>query len=149
VVTGEVLEDYLHHIEMYLAAGIDLTRERLVGVGALVGRPSGEVARIVRALHAAGLRMHGFGLKTGTLALIGHLLVSTDSTDWQREGRYDVGLCRHEGSRVRWETNCPQYAREWRTRQQEIAVRAGIPALGEVPALAEYVQEMLPFDLAA
>jgi hypothetical protein len=148
VVTGEELEDYLRHIEMYSAAGIDLTRERLVGVGALVGRPAGEVARIIRALYAAGVtRMHGFGLKTGVLALVGHLLVSTDSTDWQREGRYDVGLCRHEGSRVRWETNCPQYAREWRARQQAIAARAGIPV--EAPALAEYVQEMLPFDLAA
>lgn len=150
VVTGENLDDYLRHIEMYSAAGIDLTRERLVGVGALVGRPAGEVARIIRALHAAGvIRLHGFGLKTGSLALIGHLLVSTDSTDWQREGRYDVGLCRHEGSRVRWETNCPQYAREWRTRQQDIADRAGASVPAEVPALAEYVQEMLPFGLAA
>lgn len=148
VVTGDTPEDYERHIEMYSAAGIDLTREKLVGVGALLGRPSGEVARIVRALHAAGVtRMHGFGLKTGSLALIGHLLASTDSTDWQREGRYDVGLCQHEGSRVRWETNCPQYAREWRARQQAIAARAAERV--EAPALAEFVQEMLPFDLAA
>lgn len=151
VVTGETLEDYLRHIEMYSAAGIDLTRERLVGVGALVGRPAGEVARIIRALYAAGItRMHGFGLKTGVLALVGHLLASTDSTDWQREGRYDVGLCQHEGSGVRWETNCPQYAREWRARQEEIAARAALaPEPVEAPALAGYVQEELPFDLVA
>lgn len=149
VITGDTPEDYERHIEMYSAAGIDLTREKLVGVGALLGRPSGEVARIVRALHAAGVtRMHGFGLKTGSLALIGHLLASTDSTDWQREGRYDVGLCRHEGSRVRWETNCPEYAREWRARQQEIAARAAERVEAPAPALAEYVQESL-FDLAA
>lgn len=150
VVTGDTPEDYERHIEMYFAAGIDLTREKLVGVGALLGRPAGEIARIIRALHAAGIRMHGFGLKTGALALIGHLLTSTDSTDWQREGRYDVGLCRHEGSTVRWETNCPQYAREWRARQEDIAARAGAaPEPVEAPALADYVQETLPFDLVA
>lgn len=149
VVTGDTPEDYDRHIEMYLAAGIDLTRERLVGVGALLGRPAGEVARIVRALHAAGIRMHGFGLKTGSLALIGHLLGSTDSTDWQREGRFDVGLCQHPGSTIRHETNCPQYAREWRARQEGIAARAGVvPEPVEVPVLADYVQETL-FDLAA
>ncbi len=136
VVTGETPAGYLRHKAMYLAAGIDLTREELVGVGALVGRPAGEVAHIVQTLHVAGVtRMHGFGVKGPALSLVGPLFTSTDSSDWSREARDQVGRCPHEQG-IAWEANCPHAARAWRGKQRELAAGA-------------YVQGILPLDVAA
>lgn len=124
VVTGQDAAGYRRHIEMYRAAGIDLTAERLpVGVGALVGRSPREAAVILRCLHEAGLRnLHGFGVKGRVLDLAGDVLASVDSAQWQGEARRRGGRCRH-GS-VDWETNCPEFARAWGERQRARAVAA-------------------------
>ncbi|BCY11010.1 hypothetical protein [Actinoplanes sp. L3-i22] len=133
VVTGTTLDGYLRHGAKYAAAGIDLTREPLVGIGALVGRPAAEAAAIVRALHAAGVtRLHGLGVKNEVVELVGPLLTSIDSANWSRDARYEVGRCPHgEASGVVWEANCPIAAAEFAAAQRDLA--SGRP-----------VQEMLP-----
>lgn len=135
VVTGETVAGYLRHIDLYREYGIDLRASRhVIGVGALVGRSPAEAADIIRSLHAAGLtRLHGFGLKTRVLDLVGPLLESIDSSAWSREARNRFGPCPH--GLVKWERNCPLYAQEWGERQHTRGARAA-------------VQEVLPlFDL--
>lgn len=123
VVTGKDLPGYLRHVQMYRDAGIDLTQE-LVGVGALVRRPVKESAAIVRALYAAGVRrLHGFGVKTRLLDLVGHLFESVDSAGWSSEARRRGGKCPH--GTVEWERNCPQAARDWCSAQRARALAAG------------------------
>lgn len=131
VVTGEHLDDYLRHKDMYLAAGIDLTAEDVVvGVGALVGRKPSEAAAIIRALHAAGLhRLHGFGVKGLILDEVGPLLESIDSAGWSGEARRRHGKCPH--GLVEWERNCPLFAQEWGAQQRERGAHV-------------HVQQMLP-----
>ncbi|MGK5677619.1 DUF7221 family queuine tRNA-ribosyltransferase-like protein [Actinoplanes sp. URMC 104] len=124
VLTGLTVAGYLRHMDMYRRAGIDLTAEPLVGVGALLGRPYAEQAEIVRVLHAAGVtRMHAFGGKNQLVAEVGHLLTSIDSAGWSDEARRTVGRCTH-GQGVEWEANCPQYAADWARGQRELAAQA-------------------------
>lgn len=126
VLTGATAEGYLRHIRMYAEHGIDLRAETaVIGVGALVGRPEGESAAIIRAIHAAGLtHLHGFGVKGPVLDLVGDLLMSIDSADWSRDARYTVGPCQH-GNGIDWESNCPIAAAEWAAEQQHRAAAAG------------------------
>lgn len=113
----------LRHLGMYRRAGIDLHAEPLVGVGALLGRPPGEAARIVEVLHAAGLRrLHLFGGKGRLLEEVGDLAVSVDSAGWSDEMRRRAGHCVHD--QVKWERNCPHAARQWAHRQRALAGRA-------------------------
>jgi hypothetical protein len=114
VVQGSRLEDYLAHVEQYAAAGIDLASESLVGVGSICRRQStSEIVAIVSALHARGLKMHGFGVKREGLAKYGHLLKSADSMAWSFTARYgNIHLdgCEHPGLC----NNCSRYALQWR-----------------------------------
>ncbi len=128
VLTGTTLAGYLRHVRMYRDAGIDVTSE-LVGVGALVKRGPKEVAAIVEALWSVGVRrMHGFGMKTRVLDLVGHRFESVDSADWSGTARREArktgdGSCPH--GLVEWETNCPVAAREWCDEQRGRALAAG------------------------
>jgi hypothetical protein len=137
VVTGETAAGYLRHVEMYRRAGLDLTSEpHVVGVGALVGRRPREAAEIVRLLHLAGLRrMHGFGIKTKVLDLVGHLFESVDSACWSSEARRRGGRCPH--GIVEWEQNCPRAARAWcdeqRRRAAAAVVQDALSASGSEP----------------
>lgn len=128
VVTGATLAGYLRHIQMYREAGIDLLAEQHpIGVGALVGRPVKEAARILRALHAAGLRrLHGFGVKGKVLDLAGDVLDSIDSASWSSGARHRGGKCPH--GIVEWERNCPHAAQTWAAQQRERALRVVPPA---------------------
>lgn len=135
VVTGTTMDGYLRHLDLYAAAGIELRAEHLViGVGALVGRPAGEVAAIVRALYGAGLRrLHGFGVKGRVLEDIGGLLSSIDSASWSAQARHQSGPCPH--GLVAWERNCPRAAQAWAARQRaRAATGAAQPDLWAGPA---------------
>lgn len=126
VVTGTTVAGYLAHVAMYADAGIDLTTDPLVvGVGALVGRPAREITAILTALHQAGLRLHGFGVKGPVLAAVGGLLESIDSAAWSVAARREVGPCPH--GTVAWEANCPVAARVWADRQRARAAAAPLP----------------------
>ncbi len=117
VVQGWRLGDYLRCVNDYAAVGIDLTAEPLVGIGSICRRQAtAEIAEIVEALWARGIRLHGFGVKADGLRRYGHYLASADSMAWSFRGRYSRG-CAHRTSGQRpvsSEANCLYFARAWR-----------------------------------
>jgi len=116
VLQGWTLQDYLSHVEQYAAAGIDLTKEWMVGLGSVCRRQStAQIGAIVTALHALGLKLHGFGVKRDGLEKYGHMLASADSMAWSRTARYDeirLDGCEHQGPC----NNCQRYALLWRSQ---------------------------------
>ena len=129
VVQGWQLADYLHCVALYQAAGIDLARERLCGLGSVCRRQStGQIAVIITALASLGLRLHGFGIKTSGLSRYGHLLASADSMAWSYAARRAPALPGCRGHRNC--ANCLTYATAWRTR-----ILAATAARGCQPSL--------------
>lgn len=116
VVQGFEVDDYLRHVDLYRAAGVDLTAEALVGVGSVCRRQgTDEVRRVFEALHSAGVtRLHGFGLKLQGLRRSGDLLVSADSMAWSFDARRKPRLeqCQEHKNCA----NCPRYAMAWRAQ---------------------------------
>jgi hypothetical protein len=84
-----------------------------VGLGSVCRRQSTtEIAVIVTELARCGLRLHGFGVKTGGLHLYGHLLASADSMAWSYAARRQPalpGCTSHKNC-----ANCLTYATQWR-----------------------------------
>jgi hypothetical protein len=122
VVQGKRVHEYLEHVDFYRAAGIDLTREPLVGVGSVCRRQAtGEAHAIFQALHDVGVtRLHGFGLKKLGLAKSAHLLSSADSLAWSFDARRKPALDGCLGHRNC--ANCPRFALAW--REQILAAAA-------------------------
>lgn len=114
VLQGQTLDDYRRHVEQYARVGVDLHAEALVGLGSVCRRQATpEIGRIVSALAADGLRLHGFGVKADGLRRYGAQLVSADSMAWSYNGR-KVRPCPHRGSASC--ANCPTFALDWRRR---------------------------------
>lgn len=114
VLQGREVDDYLRHVDLYRAAGIDLRNEPLVGVGSVCRRQGTTEARdIFAALHGVGVtQLHGFGLKKTGLALSGHLLESADSMAWSFDARRKARMAEcieHKNC-----ANCPRFAMQWR-----------------------------------
>jgi len=113
VLQGWRAEDYERCVDLYLQAGIDLAAEPVVGLGSVCRRQSTtEIAAIVTALAGQGLRLHGFGVKTGGLGQYGPLLASADSMAWSYRARRSAplpGCTSHKNC-----ANCPRYAARWR-----------------------------------
>jgi hypothetical protein len=128
VVQGKTVDDYLRHVDFYRAAGIDLTREPLVGVGSVCRRQgTDEVRAIFQALHDAGVaRLHGFGLKKLGLAKSAHLLTSADSLAWSFDARRKPPLDGCLGHRNC--ANCPRFALAWRDQVVATVNASGIAA---------------------
>ena len=88
VLQGQTLGDYLRHLRMFADAGVHLQTMGLVGVGSVCRRQgSDDIAGILGALAAQGLRLHGFGVKTGGLEKAAAALVSSDSLAWSLGAR--------------------------------------------------------------
>lgn len=114
VLQGWRLPDYLSCVERYARAGVDLTREPVVGLGSICRRQhSGEAAAIVTTLAALGIRLHGFGFKTQGLRSCAGDLVSADSLAWSYDARRKPALPGHRHGNC---ANCLPYALAWRTR---------------------------------
>ncbi|WP_112273614.1 deazapurine DNA modification protein DpdA family protein [Lentzea terrae] len=130
VLQGWTIEDYLRHVEMYRAAGIDLTTEDLVGVGSICKRPSvAEIVSIITVLHSLGLKLHAFGVKRNSLPRIAHMIVSADSLAWSRTARdEEIRLrgCAHKGLC----NNCLTWALQWRLETLATLVTPTQPGLG-------------------
>ena len=111
-------QEYEHCADPYAQAGIDLSREPLVGLGSVCRRQATKVVHtIVTALHTRGIRrLHGFGVKTLGLARYGHLLTSADSLAWSYDARRErlllPGCTTHKNC-----ANCLIHALAWRTTQ--------------------------------
>lgn len=111
VLQGFTRGEYLHHVESYARAGVDLTREPLVGVGSICRRQAtGEAEDILRELQSLGIRVHGFGLKKQGLARCSPVLASADSMAWSFDARRKPKQkgCQHPKC-----NNCLVYALNW------------------------------------
>lgn len=118
VLQGWERSDYEHCIDLYDRAGVDLTRERFVGLGSVCRRQATkEIGAITSLLHNRGLRLHGFGIKTRGLAAYAPTLASADSLSWSYRGRR-VRPCTH--GRAMHEGNCMEFAMQWRRRVLEV-----------------------------
>jgi len=114
VLQGWRWADYARCAELYRAWGIDLSRERRVGVGSICSRQGTvEVQDILWSLAERGLALHAFGVKTRGLVGCAPVLASADSTAWSLQARFDAPLahCRHQRC-----SNCMDYAVRWRER---------------------------------
>lgn len=112
VLQGWTLSDYLRHADAYAACGIDLTTLKTVGVGSVCRRQStSEIEAIVTSLWGLGIRVHGFGVKTGGLARYSYALESADSMAWSFTARRQPPLegCTHKSC-----ANCLRFALAWR-----------------------------------
>lgn len=123
VLQGEKPGEHVDHAHMYADRGVDLASCHRVGIGSIcrLTELDGLVERIrqLEDLAAQGLRMHGFGIKTDALPLIGHVLASADSMAWSAHVRHNGRLnpirlpdCTHAGDC----RNCYRYAVHWRER---------------------------------
>lgn len=122
VLQGNTKEQYFRHIDMYLAAGVDLWSEELVGLGSVCRRQNtDEIVEIVTGLYELGLRLHGFGVKTQGIERYGHMLVSADSMAWSFDarmaGRKGRKLCNAVHPRGGKDcASCPVWALMWREK---------------------------------
>jgi hypothetical protein len=98
---------------LYESAGVNLAALPRVGLGSVCRRQStAEIAVIAGTLARRGLRLHGFGVKTGGLHLYGHRLASADSMAWSYAARREPplpGCTGHQNC-----ANCLRYATRWR-----------------------------------
>jgi hypothetical protein len=123
VVQGYRIDQYLRCVDLYRQAGVDLAAEPFVGVGSVCRREStDEILDVFRELHGAGLRMHGFGVKSAGFRKYARYLTSADSLAWSFNARREqaprpecVGLGHINCA------NCLPYAKRWyRDRQDEL-----------------------------
>ena len=110
VLQGWEPRDYEMCALLYEDAGVDLTAERLVGLGSVCRRQhENEIGALIRSL--SPLRLHGFGIKRTGLRNYGPYLASADSMAWSYRARNSWPLpgCTHKSC-----ANCPRFALRWR-----------------------------------
>lgn len=117
VLQGRELEDYLRHIELYAAAGVDVAALPLVGMGTVCRRQHTMVAvRLIQGVASQGVKLHGFGLKVTSVLRSSQYLASCDSMAWSLDGRLPKGgRCKRERDHAKC-GNCLDYAHLWRQR---------------------------------
>jgi len=110
VLQGWERDDYLRCVDLYEAAGVDLSRQRVVGLGSVCRRnATNDIASIVTALD--GLNLHAYGVKGHPLRLLQDRLISADSMAWSFAARFGARHpdCGH------WRcTDCRMFATYWR-----------------------------------
>jgi hypothetical protein len=115
VLQGNTPDSYFECWEMFRESGVDLIAEPVVGLGSVCRRQATEeIRQLISTLRIAGLRLHGFGVKTGAHKY-GYLLESADSMAWSTRARMltyhgrSAGLgCAHRSC-----ANCVTYAANW------------------------------------
>ncbi|WP_043463568.1 hypothetical protein [Kitasatospora sp. MBT66] len=114
VLQGWTAPSYRRHLDAYLAAGVDLTREPLVGVGSICRRTgSVGISLLLEDLTHQGIRVHAFGAKSAGLRLLpAPGIASADSLAWSYGGRYERGC----SAGHKTEANCIHEAMRWRER---------------------------------
>lgn len=111
VLQGWTIDQYVHCMEMYGHAGINLWDEPTVGVGSICRRQAtADAHEIIRLFSDGGLRLHAFGFKTDGLIECADSLVSADSMAWSYLARHDAALseCKHATC-----AGCDRYAMIW------------------------------------
>lgn len=115
VLTGQEPETYVRHLEMYKSAGVDCSKP-IFGIGAIVKKKPKNVEWVVRGLKEVepNIKLHGFGLKTGTLCswYVCNNIISADSHAWSKTGQsYKMGCPNCEATDC---SRCLRYAMMWR-----------------------------------
>lgn len=115
VLQGWEPDDYLRCAEMYEGLHVNLAALPIVGIGSTCRRQrASELLRVFSLLHAAGVKLHAFGLKTVGIAKLGELIESTDSMAWSYTARREkIRLPGHSHKNC---ANCLEYATLWRAR---------------------------------
>jgi hypothetical protein len=114
VLQGWRYDDYFAHAEQYAAAGVQLRKLMLVGVGSICRRQhTTEAEEIIRDLAGAGLKLHGFGFKLQGLIRCSRWLASADSMAWSFQARRSPPLPGHTHKSC---ANCMTYALQWREK---------------------------------
>ena len=117
ILQGFEPDDYLRHIDQYCHAGIDLTKEPVVGVGSVCRRQdTAEAETLFLALYRIGIKAHAFGFSTKGLRRAARHLESSDSMAWSYAARFrPVRLpeCRHPYPTCEY---CETWALQWRRR---------------------------------
>lgn len=111
VIQGYSLSEYISCIDMYNNSGIDLSKERLVGLGSVCRRQNTqEGTNIIEHIHKLDINIHAFGFKTTGLYYGKKYLKSSDSMSWSIDARYRMPIegCLHSNC-----ANCPKYAQRW------------------------------------
>lgn len=115
VLQGNTPASYFECWELFRSAGVDLAAEPTVGLGSVCRRQAtDEIRSLISELACAGLKLHGFGVKTGAHKY-GYLLKSADSTAWSTTARIKAyrGEKAHEDCTHRSCANCLPYAAAW------------------------------------
>lgn len=116
VLQGQTLDDYFSHFEMFEEHGVQLRKEKVVGVGSVCRRQNtDEIGYLFKCLASKGIKIHGFGVKIAGIKKYGEHLVSADSMAWSFGARYDekCGLCESNAKNC---ANCLMYALKWREK---------------------------------
>lgn len=119
VIQGWKMDDYHRHVDIYAAAGVDLTTHPRVGIGSVCRRQhTNEIVSIVQQVSARGISLHGFGVKTKGLEKMAGLLSSADSMSWSFGARRDKVLLagHYHGEKTKNCANCPIFALKWRNK---------------------------------
>lgn len=121
VLQGWNVVEYWRCADLYQAAGVDLRRLPLVGVGTVCRRQgTGAASTILRTLASDGTRLHGFGFKVHGIRASLRDLTSADSLAWSVHARRRPPLEGHDRpgpGRPKGHgncANCPEYALAWR-----------------------------------
>lgn len=120
VLQGWTIDDYLHCVQLYQDAGVDLAALPVVGLGSVCRREdTEEIAEIVDTLYGLGLKLHGFGVKTDGLGMYGDQLVSADSQAWSygyRKRGIKLEQCTHRAKTCAY---CLEGALAWYRRVKD------------------------------
>ena len=114
VLQGWEPHTYFAHADMYQSAGVDLKALPVVGLGSVCRRQNAnEIGHLASWLSVAGIKIHGFGVKTQGLRKYSESLTSADSLAWSYNARYTP--LRLEGHTHKNCANCLEYALMWRS----------------------------------
>ena len=115
VLQGWEHDDYLRHVDQYLAAGVRLEDEERVGVGSICRRNADvAIGTILRSLQP--LRLHAFGVKGAAFVRYHDWIASADSFAWSASARFgNIRLpgCTHGEYCCQ---KCPRFALRWRAK---------------------------------
>lgn len=113
VLQGWASDDYMRHVDAYSAAGVDLTKQKIVGVGSVCRRGhTAEIVELAWRFKQIGIKCHGFGIKRGAIKAGGSLFTSADSLAWSAAARWAPPL---DGCETHKNcANCIRFALKWR-----------------------------------
>jgi len=112
VLQGWEVADYFRHADLHERMGVRLSELPVVGIGSVCRRQGtrGAIDLLVRFTQA-GIRLHGFGLKTTAVRALAPFLASSDSLAWSYRARQRKLYC---GSPLATCANHLHYALSWR-----------------------------------